>query len=237
MYQLRQNKTGPLKIFHELFGERLATDNFTQFFTNGVRKGTNTYLLSELYVADKLADVILEEYGVREKLKGNVMLTLPDPGYDVPIFMFQLGGNERQKIALLDISPTLPTVDYAPLIPTFEKYRGLLQMEPSKVEWVNRICSPYLLHCQYDVLDTGLFLEATREYLQIWIDHYYLPGRPLATDAERDTATRAIYTFKEVLHANDPAYGIFAKAWGKPVADAFFYLETHNHPALPMPGD
>jgi hypothetical protein len=235
MYQLRQNKTGPLKIFHDLFGDRLSTDNFTQFFTNGVRKGANTYLLSELYSADRLADVILEEYGVREKLKGNVMLTLPEPEWDIPIFMFQLGGNERQKIALLDISPTLPSIDYAPVIPVFEKYRDRLRMEPSKVEWVNRICSPYLLHCQYDVLDTEVFLEATGEYLQLWIDHYYLPGRRLEAAADREQATKAIYTFKEVLHANDPAYGIFAKAWGKPVADAFFYLETHHHPALPMP--
>jgi hypothetical protein len=235
MYQLRQNKTGPLKIFHEMFGARLSTDNFTQFFTNGVRKGTNTYLLSELYVADKLADVILEEYGVREKLKGNVMLTLPDPGYDVPIFMFQLGGNETQKIALLDISPTLPDIDYGPLLPVFEKYRDLLGMAPSRVEWVNSICSPWLLHCQYDTLDTEVFLQAAREYLRVWIDHYYEPGKPVRSDADRALATAAVYKYKEVLHANDPAYGIFAKAWGKPVADAFFYLETHHHPALPMP--
>jgi hypothetical protein len=141
-----------------------------------VRKGANTYLLSELYSADRLAVVILEEYGVREKLKGNVMLTLPEPEWDIPIFMFQLGGNERQKIALLDISPTLPSIDYAPVIPVFEKYRDRLRMEPSKVEWVNRICLPSLLHCQYDVLDTEVFLEATREYLQLWIDHYYLPA-------------------------------------------------------------
>jgi hypothetical protein len=235
MYQLRQNKTGPLKMFHELFGERLSHDNFIQFFTNGVRKGTNTYLLTEIYKAPHLADVILEEYGVREKLKGNVMLTLPEPDHDIPIFMFQLGGNETQKIALLDISPTLPGVDYTPLIPAFEKYRDRLKMAPSRVEWVNSICSPYLLHCQYDALDTALFLEATREYLQIWIRHYYLPGRPIATEEGRAQASQAIYRFKEVLHANDPAYGIFAKAWGKPVADAFFYLETQSHPALPMP--
>ena len=65
MYQLRQNKTGPLRMFHELFGDRLSHDNFIQFFTTGVRKGTNTYLLSEIYNAPNLADVILEEYGVR----------------------------------------------------------------------------------------------------------------------------------------------------------------------------
>ncbi|MBN8280190.1 MAG: hypothetical protein J0M16_06250 [Gammaproteobacteria bacterium] len=235
MYQLRQNKTGPLKMFHELFGERLSHDNFTQFFTNGVRKGTNTYLMTEIYKAPHLNDVILEEYGVREKLKGNVMLTLPEPEYNIPIFMFQLGGNETQKIALLDISPTLPDIDYSPLIPTFEKFRDLLGVPPSKLEWVNKICSPYLLHCQYDALDTETFLKATREYLKIWIEHYYLPGKLIAAEADKAYALKKIYAFKEILHDNDPAYGIFAKAWGRPVADAFFYLETQSNPALPMP--
>jgi len=100
---------------------------------------------------------------------------------------------------------------------------------------VNRICSPYLLHCQYDALDTEGFLQATREYLKIWIEHYYLPGKPIAREEDREYALRKIYTFKEILHANDPSYTIFTKAWGKPVADAFFYLETQSHPALPMP--
>ena len=234
MYKLRQNKTGPLTIFHDQFGERLSVDDFTQFFSNGIKAGKNTYLLSEFYTADKLADVILEEYGVRGKLQGHVMLTLPQPQYDVPIFMFQLGGNEKQKIALLDISPTSADTDYTPLIPVFEKYREKLQMEPSKVPWVNEICSPWLLHCQYDALDTDVFLEATAEYLAVWIEHYYGPGQLFTDAAATAYATEAVRKFKEVLHANDPAYGIFEKAWGKPVADAFFYLETRHHPALPM---
>ena len=100
---------------------------------------------------------------------------------------------------------------------------------------MNKICSPYLLHCQYDVLDTENFLNATREYLQIWIEHYYLPGRLIEREEDRAYALDRIYRFKEILHANDPAYGIFTKAWGKPVADAFFYLETQSHPALPPP--
>ena len=60
---------------------------------------------------------------------------------------------------------------------------------------------------------------------------------PLEREEDQALTTQAIYKFKEVLHANDPAYGIFTKAWGKPVADAFFYLETHHHPALPMPDE
>jgi hypothetical protein len=48
-------------------------------------------------------------------------------------------------------------------------------------------------------------------------------------------ATNAIYRSKKVLHENDPAHGIFSKAWGKRVADAMMYLETRDHPALEVP--
>ncbi|MEE4186592.1 MAG: hypothetical protein V2J12_12565 [Gammaproteobacteria bacterium] len=235
MYQLRQNRTGPLKPFYELFGDRLNTDDFHQFFSNRVNKGRITYLLSELYTADRLADVILEEYGIRNKLKGNVILVLPEPEYDIPVFMFQLGGNDKQTIALLDISPTQPDVDYTPLLPVFEKYRDLLKMEPSKLDWVNSICSPYLLHCQYDEVDVGLFTEALEAYLKVWIEHYYIPAKKLPSETAVEHATAAVFKFKRVLHDNDPAYGIFKKEWGQPVADAFFYLETRHHPALPPP--
>ena len=61
------------------------------------------------------------------------MITFPEPDTDIPIFTFQLGGSEGKSIALLDISPTLPDVDYTPLIPVFEKYRDLLNIEQPKI--------------------------------------------------------------------------------------------------------
>ncbi len=229
------NRSGPLGIFYRLFEQYLSTDDYSQFLSNKKKAGHDTYLHSDFYTADKIADVILEEYGVRGKLRGNVIVVLPRPEYDIPIFFFQLGGNDRQKIAMLDISPTLPKVDYTPLLPVYDKYRELLAIEPCKLDWVNAISSPHLLQREYGELDTELFSEALYEYLCIWIEHYYKPAKRLESQADIDHATRAIYQFKQTLHANDPAYNIFSKAWGKPVADAFFYLETRHHPSLPMP--
>jgi hypothetical protein len=206
-----------------------------EFYSNRKQGGTETFLRSDIYSADKLAAVILEEYSVKSKMGGNVIIALPNPEYDTPVFTFQLGGNESQSIALLDISPTLPDTDYSPLIETFERYRDLMNIEAPKIEWVKSICSPYLLHCQYGSLDEDLFMEALREYLSIWINHYYLPSGKIKDDKSIEIATNAVYKYKHVLHDNDPAYGVFARAWGKPVADAFFYLETHQHPALPIP--
>jgi hypothetical protein len=229
------HRQGPLKIFYEQFESHLSMDDYSQFFSNRKNAGNNTFLCSDIYTAENLSAVILEEYSIRGKLGGHVIVAFPEPDCDVPVFTFQLGGNATRSIALLDISATLPDIDYAPLIPVFEKYRALLEMAPSKLDWVNSICSPYLLHAQYEELDTELFLEAMRAYLAIWIEHYYKPGAKL-TDAQAiKNATNAIFKYKRVLHDNDPAYGIFQKEWGGPVADAFFYVETRDHPALPMP--
>jgi len=233
----KPERSRSLEIFIELFGKYLSTDDCMEFYSNRKKDGTDTFLRSDIYSADKLGAAILEEYSIKSKMGGNVIIALPNPEYDTPIFSFQLGGNDSQSIALLDICPTLPDTDYSPLIETFERYRDLLHIEEPKIDWVKSISSPYLLHCQYGSLDEDIFLEAMREYLTIWIEHYYLPGSRLEDEKAIAAATNAVYKFKYVLHDNDPAYGVFARAWGKPVADAFFYLETHQYPPLPIPGE
>jgi Ferredoxin-dependent bilin reductase len=225
---------GPLKMFMDRFGEFIREDDYQQFFSNRRQNGRNTYLSSDFRRADKLASIILEEYGIREKLQGNVILTVPDPAHTVPFYMFQLGGNGKQTIALLDIAATHPDMDYSPLIPVWDKYRKALGIGEAKIEWVMTTASPYLLHCQYGEVDTELFNEAAAAYLDIWIEHYYKPARKLESRTDIDVVTNAIYKYKHVLHANDPAYGIFEKSWGKPVADAFHFVESQEHPSLPL---
>jgi len=232
MHTLGSKNSRPIQLFHELFGPYLCTDDYMEFYSNRRKAGKDTFLASDVCHADKLSTIVLEEYSVRGKLNGHVIVVWPDPAYDIPIFTFQLGGNETQSIALLDISPTRPDTDYAPLVPTFEKYRERLDIGASTIDWVTSICSPYLLHRQYGPLDHELFFEAAREYLSIWIDCYYQPGTKLSDPGDVENTTAAIHRYKQVLHDNDPAYGVFSKAWGKQVADAFVYLETRDHPAL-----
>ena len=234
MDHLALKMKGPLKMFMERFGEFVREDDYQQFFSNRRQNGRDTYLSSDFRRADKLSSVILEEYGVRNKLGGNVIFVIPDPAYDVPFYMFQLGGNGKQIIALLDIPPTHPDMDYGPLIPVWEKYREALGIGEAKIEWVMTTASRYLLHCQYGEVDTELFNEAAAAYLDVWIEHYYKPARKLESQTDIDIVTNAIYKYKHVLHANDPAYGIFEKSWGKPVADAFHFVECQEHPSLPL---
>mgnify|MGYP003422997635 CR=1 FL=1 len=93
MDHLALKMKGPLKMFMERFGEFVREDDYQQFFSNRRQNGRDTYLSSDFRRADKLSSVILEEYGVRNKLGGNVIFVIPDPAYDVPFYMFQLGGN------------------------------------------------------------------------------------------------------------------------------------------------
>lgn len=225
----------PLKKFFSLFQDEMSVDDHMEFFANHKAEDGETFLRMETYTAEKLSRVIMEEYAVRSDLCGNVIVATPKPNHDVPFFFFQLGGKEDRSIGVLDISPTLPSIDYGPLIPVYEKYSKALGLGPTKVDWMTKTSSPYLLSCQYEEMDDALFIEAMCEYFKVWRDHYYRLGKELDDEADIERATNAIYKFKYVLHHHDPAYKIFSKSWGKTVADAFVFLECADHPAYRPP--
>lgn len=227
----------PLQHFHETFRDEMSVDDHIEFYCNHLTEEGETFLRLETYDSAKLSRVVMEEYSIKSKMRGSVIMTFPKPDNDVPIFFFQIGGRGNRSIAVLDISTTLQTTDYGPLIPVYEKYHDLLGLGDSKVAWLQKICSPYLLHCQYDEIDCELFLAAMREYLDVWLEHYYRPGATLEDESDIELVTNAIYKFKWVLHHYDPAYGIFAKSWGKAAADAFVHLECSDHPAYKPPED
>ena len=117
----------------------------------------------------------------------------------------------------------------------FEDYHARLELKEPKLKWITQISSPYILQCQYHPLDDELFLEALHDYLKIWIEHYYKPAKRLESDNDIETVTYTVHNYKQVLHANDPAYKNFSRDWGKMVADAFLYLETRDQPDLHEP--
>lgn len=229
------NVREPLDRFRGLFDEYISSEDHIEFFANHRTAEGDTFLRLETHVAPNLARLVLEEYVVRGKMHGTVITAFPSAETELPVFFCQIGGIGDRSIAVLDISPTTPDLDLTPLEPVHAKYSELLGLEPTKSHWLQSICSPYLLHCNYAELDTGLYVEAMVEYCRTWIDHYYRSAVPVATERRRALVENAIYKFKYQLHHHDPAYGIFAKSWGKPVADAFVFLECGDHPAYAPP--
>ncbi|MDP6416748.1 MAG: hypothetical protein QGG54_17200, partial [Gammaproteobacteria bacterium] len=65
------NKSGPLKFFYEQFEDHLSMDDYFQFFSNRKKADTYTFLISDIFSAEKMATVLLEEYSIRGKLSGN----------------------------------------------------------------------------------------------------------------------------------------------------------------------
>ncbi len=224
-----------LQRFYALFSDELSVDDHIEFACNHITPRGDTSLLAKTYQAEKLSRVVMEEYCIKGAMRGTVIMAFPKPDNDVPIFFFQLGGKGDRAIAVLDLCPTLAHHDMAPLVPVYEKYRELLGLEPTKVDWMTKVCSPLLLSCQYDELNCELFIEAMEAYLQVWRKHYYTPARTLSDPNDIEIVSNAIYKFKYVLHHYDPAYEIFAKSWGRSAADTFVDLECGDYPAYSQP--
>jgi len=58
---LKTNISKSLEIFIELFGKYLSTDDCMEFYSHRKKNGTETFLRSVIYSADRLSTVILEE--------------------------------------------------------------------------------------------------------------------------------------------------------------------------------
>lgn len=227
----------PLERFRELFGAQLPVDDRMDFYANRVTPEGETFLRLETYATPLLSRLVMEEYVVGGRMHGTVIMAIPRPETELPVFFFQLGGVGERSIGVLDISPTTPDLDLTPLEPLHKEYGQRLGLEPTTVAWLKTVCSPYLLHCAYKELDEGLYVEAMVEYCRLWIERYHRPALSAGPSPRSELISNAIYKFKYQLHHHDPAYGFFAKSWGKATADAFLDLECGDPPAMLPPVD
>ena len=95
----KTDRSKSLEIFIEHFGKYMSTDDCMEFYSNRKKGGTETFLRSDIYSADKLAAVILEEYSVKSKMGGNVIIALPEPEYDTLTLTIRRGDTDRTGIS------------------------------------------------------------------------------------------------------------------------------------------
>jgi Ferredoxin-dependent bilin reductase len=230
-----QDAREPLERFRALFAAALPAADRMEFYANRVTPEGETYLRAETYSTPLLARLVLEEYVVGGRMHGVVIMALPRPEIELPIFFFQLGGIGPRSIAVLDISPTTPDLDLSALAPAHKKYRELLGLEPTTVGWLKSVCSPYLLHCAYKDLDEDLYVDAMTEYFTVWFEQFYRSNASQQPTTRPQQVSNALYKFKYQLHHFDPAYEFFVKAWGTATADAFVDLECGDPPSFRAP--
>lgn len=227
----------PLDRFRAIAGDLLDPADRMEFFANRVTPQGQTWLRIDSGTTDRLARLVLEEYVIGDRMHGVVIMAFPRPESELPIFHAQLGGVGDRSIAVVDVSPTVADADLAGLAPSAARHRERLGLEPTSTAWLQEICSPHLLHCNYRELDEPAFVDAVEEYLRWWLENCYRDPAP-ATDPVRQAEVRAaILRFKTELHHHDPAYGFFARAWGKPTADAFIDLECGDDPVYLPPAE
>jgi hypothetical protein len=224
-----------LDRFRDMFAGLLPEHERIDFYANHRTDEGDTYLRLESYAPQGLSRLVLEEYTIRGRMHGTVIMAFPTLDTETPIFFFQLGGVGPRSIAVLDISPTTPDLDLTPLEPIHARYAQALGLEPTSTDWLQSICSPYLLHCNYAELDTELFTEAVVAYATVWRDAFLAAPTAVTSGERRAVIRNRLYKFKYQLHHHDPAYEFFVKAWGKPAADAFVDLECSDDPGFLPP--
>jgi hypothetical protein len=225
----------PLERFRAAFTEHLPADDKLEFNVDRVTPEGRTYLRAETYSTPTLSRLVMEEYLIGSRMQGTVIMAFGQPTSEQPIFFYQLGGVGDRSIAVLDISPVTADLDLSVLAPVHAHYAEALGLTETATGWLQTICSPYLLHCNYAELDEELFIEAMTAYLDVWKTHFHGANMPTDSDARTEQVTNALFKFKFQLHHHDPAYGFFARAWGKPAADAFIDIECGDHPAYLPP--
>jgi hypothetical protein len=96
------HRQGPLKIFYEQFESHLSMDDYSQFFSNRKSAGNNTFLCSDIYTAENLSAVILEEYSIRGKLRQRIIDAIEAQAAEDKMGIITLEAFDKYKETLLD---------------------------------------------------------------------------------------------------------------------------------------
>ncbi len=153
----------------------------------------------------------------------------PEPGYDMPIFLFFCLLTGRKAICHVNVNCTLSDEAYlqkwvAPLVAAQNKY-GSFDCADRYPEWMQKWRTPAGIYGMFPRDRFDSFMRCGTEYLDIYLK--------LARDAEpvRDTDRLArIQTaqaqFIEDIRTQDKAQGMMAKLIGKETAKRIFYEVT-----------
>ncbi len=153
----------------------------------------------------------------------------PEPGYDMPIFLFFCLLTGRKAICHVNINCMLTDEPYlqkwvAPLVEAQKKY-GSFECADRYPDWMQKWRTPAGIYGMFPRERFDSFMRCGTEYLDIYLT--------LARDAEpvRDTdhlarIQKAQAQFIDDIRTQDKAQGMMAKLIGKETAKRIFYEVT-----------
>ena len=213
----------------------LNPDDFTEYSAQRCRGGTCVAGRSRVYAGEKLDRVVITRYLLRGGQRGVVIFGYPRVEYEIPSFIFYVGGKPPTKtLAILDLVPPSSRTDMAVFRRFSERTRAALGLSAGGVDFLRAVSSPHLLHCAFKPLDTPDLLAMMQEAADIWRSTHIEPAERDDSQAHVRERTDSILTMKERLHANSPAIGVFTRAFGKAMSDVFAHAEYGGHPGVTL---
>ncbi len=220
-------------VFQELTGI-IQENEFTEYSARKIKDDKETQTIYRVFEGEKLSRLALEQYSIKSKMYGLVVNIYSKPGFGIPIFTFQLGGQIPDRIIfVLDIIPVCNKAKVNQLVNVLFKQECLkYENLGSNQEWLAEITSPNMLVCQYKACDPLKLIESLRNYLRFWRDNFYKPAIPLTDNDIKAESTESLLHYKRVLHANDSGFDIYLKNFGQAMVDVIAQAAFGGEPAL-----
>lgn len=223
---------------HEaLFLERLQAcldrDDFTEY--SAWRHTPDKFVQSRarIYQGEKLDRVMINQYSLRRGRGGLVIFAYPRVQYDIPSFLLHVGGHPPEKTLLtLDLAPCSPVTDLSPFAAVAETHRAAMDLPTNRLEWLESVTSPHLMHCAFKPIDPEQFFTALEAIIEVWRTAYIEPA-PRDEEARSVQARRdRLLEMKKVIFQNDPAFPVFTRAFGKTMSDVLAEAAFGGDPGL-----
>jgi hypothetical protein len=221
------------EVFLDALQDCVDRSDFTEY--SGCRQTGEARISgrSRVYGGDKLDRVMINQYSLKRDRRGVVIFAYPKVEYDIPCFLLHMGGMPPNKtLAIMDLAPNSDNTDMTPFRRLSDKHRTALDLPDTRVEWLRSVTSPHLLHCAFKPLDPDRFLETMKETLETWRNQYIEPAERDDDESSVQARSDAVLQMKEVLYKNDPAFGIFTKAFGQAMSDVLAEAGFGGTPGL-----
>lgn len=223
--------------YEALFLDRLRgcldPDDYTEY--RSVRHAAGTYVeaRSRVYQGAKLDRVMVNQYALKRGRGGLVIFGYPRVDYAIPAFLLHIGGMPPERtLAIMDLSPSSPTLDMGPFAAVSAAHRAALDLPATGVEWLRSVTSPHLLHCAFKPLDPERFLATFDATVTTWRDAYIDPAARDEDPASVQARRAAVLEMKRILFQNDPAFPVFTRAFGRAMSDVLAEAAFGGEPGL-----